>query len=138
MAGGEHLEALVRRFYADVWNRWDDDALLDVLAADFRFRGSLGDEARGPEGFRAYRDRLRAASSDFHNEVVALVAGGDGLSAAVHLRCTGTHRGTLLGIPPTQRRFAYDAAAFFTVRDGRLHSAWVLGDLDGLRRQLSG
>jgi len=99
MAGGEHLEALVRRFYADVWNRWDDDALREVLAADF--------------------------------------AGVDGLSAAVRLRCTGTHRGPVLGIPPTQRRFAYDAAAFFTARDGRLESAWVLGDLDGLGRQLS-
>ena len=32
--------------------------------------------------------------------------------------------------------FEYAGAAFFTARNGRLASAWVLGDLDGLRREL--
>jgi predicted ester cyclase len=48
----------------------------------------------------------------------------------------GHHRGTLAGIPPTGRWFEYVGAAFFASRDGRLASAIVLGDLDGLRRQL--
>jgi predicted ester cyclase len=29
---------LVRRFYRDVWNRWDDQAVDQVLADDFCFR----------------------------------------------------------------------------------------------------
>jgi predicted ester cyclase len=43
----------------------------------------------------------------------------------------------LLGIPGTGRSFRYDIAAFFTAHDGLLSEAWVLGDLDGLRRQLA-
>jgi len=31
----------------------------------------------------------------------------------------------------------YPGAAFFAARDGRLAEAWVLGDVDSLRRQLT-
>ena len=57
--------------------------------------------------------------------------------AAARLRYTGTHTGPLLGIPATGRHFEYDGAAFFVAARGRLISAWVLGDLTGLGRQLS-
>jgi hypothetical protein len=40
------------------------------------------------------------------------------------------------GLPATGRRFEYAGAAFFTADDQWLTSAGVLGDLDGLRRQL--
>jgi hypothetical protein len=35
-------QRLVERFYFDVWNRADEEAVRLILAADFRFRGSLG------------------------------------------------------------------------------------------------
>ena len=60
----------------------------------------------------------------------------DGDRAAARLLYSGTHTGTLLGMPATGRRFEYAGAAFFTASDGLLTSAWVLGDLDALRRQL--
>jgi hypothetical protein len=53
------------------------------------------------------------------------------------VRYTGTHTGVLLELPATRRRFEYAGAAFFTADSRSLTSAWVLGDLDGLRRQLS-
>ena len=130
------MEHLVRRFYDDLWNRWDDGAVTDVLAPGFAFRGSLGTETVGPDGWRGYRDTIRAGSADFHNEVLTLVVDGD--TAAARLRYSGTHTGELAGIPATGRRFEYAGAAFFTARDGRLASAWVLGDLAGLRSQLVG
>ena len=45
--------------------------------------------------------------------------------------------GAVDGRLPPGGRFRYSAAAFFECEDGRIISAWVLGDLDGLRRQLS-
>jgi predicted ester cyclase len=77
---------------------------------------------------------VRAGSADFRNEVVELVC--DGQRAAARLRYSGTHTGVFLGLPATQRRFEYAGAAFFTADSHWLTSAWVLGDLDGLRRQL--
>jgi steroid delta-isomerase-like uncharacterized protein len=127
---------LVRRFYRDVWNRWDDEAVDQLLAEDFVFRGSLGDEERGRDGFRAYRARVRAAFPDFRSEIIELVAEGE--RAAVHLRFSGTHQGALFATAPTGRSITYEAAAFLRSRDNQLREAWVLGDLDGLRAQLRG
>jgi steroid delta-isomerase-like uncharacterized protein len=128
------VEELVRRFYAAVWNRWDDTAVNELLDEHFVFRGSLGDQVRGRDGFRSYRDKIRTAFPDFHNQIVDLVASGD--RAAARLCCSGHHQGEVLGIAPTGARVAYEGAAFFTASDGQLAEVWVLGDVDGLRRQL--
>jgi steroid delta-isomerase-like uncharacterized protein len=133
--GGTGIERLVRRFYDELWNRWDDAAVDDLLDEAFVFGGSLGDAVRGRDGFRAYRDKVRAAFPDFHNEIVDLVV-GDGRAAA-RLRYSGHHRGEILDVAPTGAAVSYAGAAFFTARDGRLSEVWVLGDLDGLRRQLA-
>jgi steroid delta-isomerase-like uncharacterized protein len=125
---------LVRRFYDDAWNRWDDDVVEDLLAEGFRFRGSLGDEVHGRDEWRQYRDKVRAAVPDFHNEVVDLVTSPG--RAAARLRYTGHHHGVLLGQQGNGRPIDYAGAAFFQVADGRISEAWVLGDLDALRRQV--
>lgn len=130
------MRELIERFYEDLWNRWDDGAVDDVLAEDFTFRGSLGLETNGRTGWREYRDLIRAGSADFHNEVQSLVI--DGEQAAARLLYTGTHTGSLAGLPASGRRFSYVGAAFFGSRDGLLSAAWVLGDLAGLRSQLGG
>jgi predicted ester cyclase len=127
---------LVHSFYDDLWNRWDDALVDAVLAPSFAFRGSLGTSTVGADEWRGYRDTVRAGSADFHNEVVTLVC--EGSSAAARLLYSGTHTGPLLGVSPTGRRFEYAGAAFFAVVDGLLASAWVLGDLAGLRDQLGG
>jgi steroid delta-isomerase-like uncharacterized protein len=126
---------LVQRFYADLWNRWDEAAVEDLLAEDFTFRGSLGDETSGRDGFRGYRDKVRAAFPDFRNEVVDLVVEGE--RAAARLRYCGHQRGEVLGVAAGGAFVTYDGAAFFTARDGRLREVWVLGDVDHLRRQLA-
>ena len=129
------VATLVHVFYDDVWNAWDDDAVEATLQPDLRFRGSLGQETLGVSAWRSYRDGVRRASSDFRNEVVDLVVEGE--RAAARLVWSGTHDGTLLGLPASGRRFSYPGAAFFTVRDGLLADIWVVGDLAALRDQLS-
>jgi predicted ester cyclase len=128
------ISDLVERFYGELWNKWNDLAVEDTLAPGFAFRGSLGQETVGRDGWRRYRDLVRAGSADFRNEIVELVR--DGQRAAARLRYTGTHTGVLLGLPATQRRFEYAGAAFFTADSRLLTGAWVLGDLDRLGRQL--
>jgi predicted ester cyclase len=131
----EDIVTLIRRFYEQLQNRWDDAAVDRTLAPAFIFRGSLGQEATGRAGWRAYRDQVRRGAPDFHNEIVTLVANGN--QAAARLRYSGTHTGPLLDCSPTGRAFTYAGAAFFTAADGLLASAWVLGDLVDLRRQLA-
>jgi steroid delta-isomerase-like uncharacterized protein len=112
---------LVRAFYADVWNRWDDAAVERVLAEDFPFRGTLGNRTQGREGWQGYRELIRTGSSDFHNDIRSLLA--DGERATARLLYSGTHNGLLAGMPATGRRFTYAGAAFVTARTGQLAEA---------------
>lgn len=128
------IAGLIRVFYEELWNRCNDRAVDELLAEEFTFRGSLGDRVRGRSGFRAYRDRVRGAFDDFHNEIVELVVDDD--RAAARLRYTGRHVGEVLGVPATGRSISYQGAAFFRAAGERIAEVWVLGDLEGLRGQL--
>jgi steroid delta-isomerase-like uncharacterized protein len=132
----EATRSLVEQFYALLWNAWDDEAVDTVLTEDFDFRGSLGAETTGRDGWRSYRDAVRRGAPDFHNDLVDLICEGD--RAAARLSCSGQHQGLLLGVPGSGRRFRYDATAFFRCREGRIAAVWVLGDIEELRRRLTG
>jgi steroid delta-isomerase-like uncharacterized protein len=126
---------LVHLFYSELWNSWNDGMVDDLLTEDFRFRGSLGQVTHGRDEWRSYRDMIRAGSPDFHNEVQDLVTSPS--RAAARLRYTGTHLGPLLGVEPSGKSFSYAGAAFFTAEQDRLGEAWVIGDVESLRRQLT-
>jgi predicted ester cyclase len=125
---------LVRRFYDELWNRADEGVAREILDADFRFRGSLGPELRGPGGFIVYLRAVHAAVDNFTCTVEELIATEE--SAAAKMLFQGVHRGKFFGVAATGRAVQWSGAAFFAMRGGRIASLWVLGDIDGLKRQL--
>jgi predicted ester cyclase len=125
---------LVERFYNEVWNRADESTARDILDMNFRFRASLGPELRGPEGFIVYLRAVHAAVGNFTCTIEDLVATHDRAAAKMTFR--GTHRGTFFGVAATGRDVHWSGAAFFTMRGDRIAELWVLGDIDGLKRQL--
>ncbi len=126
---------LVRLWYEEMWNRWNEAVFDQILDPEIELRGSLGQTHRGPAGIAAYMRFVRNAFPDFHNEIEETVEEGDRVFA--RLRYTGTHGGELFGIPATGRRIEYTGAALFRFRGGRIWSVWVLGDVDALKRQLA-
>ena len=125
---------LVERFYHEVWNRADENAARDILDPDFRFRASLGPELRGPDDFIVYLRAAHAALGNFTCIIEDMIATQDRAAAKMAFR--GTHRGTFFGVEATGRDVHWSGAAFFTMRGGRIAELWVLGDIDGLKRQL--
>ena len=125
---------LIHRYYADLWNRWDDVAVDTIIAPDIQFRGSLGVTVSGRDGFRGYVAQVRAAFPDFHNQIDELLAEGDGVMA--RLTYSGTHLGELYGAVPTGKRVEYGGIAFFRIFEGQITSGLVYGDTIGLMRQI--
>lgn len=125
---------LVERFYSEIWNRHDNGAAEKILAADFRFRGSLGSETIGISAFLAYVDRVHTALDGFRCTVEEMIS--DEFRASARMRFSGRHRAPLLGVPATGRDVSWAGAAFFTIEGNQIASLWVLGDIEGLRRQL--
>ncbi len=120
--GGNGTEAnkeLVRRLVTEVVNQRNADPLDELAQGDFA------------ELARRWINPFRSAFPDFTMEIVEPVAEND--TVVGHFKCSGTHRGEWLGIPPTGRRFeGVDEIYMFQVRDGRLASA--IGVEDDLSR----
>lgn len=131
----ERHKRQVRRFYDEVWNRQDLAVIADLLTPDVAFRGSLGPVRHGHARFADYVREVATALGDYRCDVEDLVAEADRVVA--RMTFSGVHRGDLLGVPPSGRRVSWAGAAFFTFVDGRVADLWVLGDLAGLRQQLS-
>ncbi len=127
-------KALVRRFYAEIWDAKGYDRIPELLSPDFRFRGSLGVEADGPAGFEAYARGIHAALADYRCHIIDLLAESNRIFA--RMRFGGIHRGDLLGIPATGRKVQWDGAALVTFEAGKIASLWVLGDTKQLETQL--
>ena len=97
----------------------------------------LDEIAAGPfaEVAKRWVAPFRGAFPDFEMEIVALISEGEKVVA--HFRCSGTHLGEWLGVPPTGRRFeGVDEMYIFEVRAGRLVSAVGVEDNLSRLRQL--
>ena len=125
---------LVERFYYDVWNRGDQTAAREILDPDFRFRGSLGPERIGPDGFIEYMRSIRTALADFECIIDDLIEAD--MRVAARMRFRGIHSGQFFGMPATGQEIIWSGAAFFTMDRGRIAEVWVLGDIDAVKQQL--
>ncbi|MEM8811919.1 MAG: ester cyclase [Pseudomonadota bacterium] len=130
----KRARALVERFYHEVWNKADAGVAYEILDPDFRFRGSLGQEKRGPEGFIVYMRSVHAALADYICIVEDLVE--EDRRVAARMTFHGRHVGRFFDVEPTGRIVTWAGAAFFTTDVERIVALWVLGDVDNIRRQL--
>ena len=123
---------IVRRYFDQVWNRGDLDAVERFFGDEF-----TNFSHRSPDA-RALIAKIvtiwRTAFPDLRFEIEDEVVRGD---AVVHLiTCSGTHEGTLehpaIGVlPATSRSFRVDHMHINRVRDGRIVQHW------GTRNDLS-
>jgi predicted ester cyclase len=134
MSNSEH-KALVERFYEELWNEWNFEAIDEILSPDVVFHGSLGMDRTGHAGFIDYAELVRATFPDFHNTVAEMIAEGDRLAACLTYR--GTHEGEIFDIEPTGRAISYAGVAIFVFQGGLISQVWVLGDRLALIEQLT-
>lgn len=127
-------EAVVRRFYDELWNRWRLELAQEILSSAFRFRGSLGTVCEGRDEFKHYAESVRVAFPDWHNRIDEILANGD--RVVTRMTWSGTHRGPLGSVEPTGARVEYSGAGFFRLEDGLIEEAWVVGDTQELWRAL--
>lgn len=126
--------AVIRRFYDELWNRWNLGVAEEIVSSDVRFRGSLGTSLVGIEDFKGYVEQVRMAFPDWHNRVDDLIAEGDKVVA--RMSWSGTHGGELFGIAPTGRRVTYVGVAIFQLHNAKIQDAWIVGDTQELWRVL--
>ncbi|HXJ36933.1 MAG TPA: ester cyclase [Candidatus Eisenbacteria bacterium] len=92
------------------WNAHDPDAVAAVFADDAIVREVGRGEIQGRAAIRERAAALLEAFPDFHLERLSLVV--DGERHADRWVMTGTHRGSLFGIPATGRTVRVEGATF--------------------------
>lgn len=134
MATEQH-KAIVRRLYEEAFNYTGDLSVADeFVAADFIDHAGPPGLPPGREGFKQLVMAWRHAFPDIGLTIDAIVAEGDLVVLA--WTGTGTHRGELMGIPPTGKSGSVTGIVFNRMAGGQVVERWGNSDDLGLMRTL--
>jgi len=133
----EENKALIERWFEEVWNQGNSQAIDELLAQDGVIHGLVdasGQPVRGLEGFHEFHDQFRGAFSDLHISVHDVVAEGDRVVARCSVR--GQHTGESLGFAATNAPIQFEGIAIVQIKDGKIVEAWNQFDFLEMNKQL--
>jgi steroid delta-isomerase-like uncharacterized protein len=114
---------LVRKFYAEVFDKGDTSLIDQMIAADYIEHASPVDmQAGARDSLKSYTLAYRAAFPDLKTEVERVVAEGDIVFA--HFRQTGTSKGAFMGMPANGKQFDIHGVDVIRIRDGKAVEHW--------------
>ena len=131
----EENKAIVRRYHEELFNK-GNLAVADELFDSNYFNSALDQMGlpRGPEGFKQYATMVRTAFPDFNLTIVDQVAEGD---REVHrITGRGTHKGTFMDIPPTNKDIEINGIIIDRIAGGKVVESWAQVDMFGMMQQL--
>ncbi len=127
MSVPQQNEALIRRYFAYVWNRGEVDLLDELLTDDYvNHTPRTESQPTDRNGLKDLVRTLRGAFADLEYEVLRVVCQED--AVAVHTIMHGTHSGALFGLPPTGRHVAVAQMQIEQIRDGRICAHWRVAE----------
>ena len=130
----EENKALVRRLFEDLWNQGKLDVADEIFATDYIFHDPVAGEVRGPEGFKQFVSMYRIAFPALQFRIEAQIAESD--KVVTRWTSTGTHKGELMGIPPTGVQATSTGIAIGRIAGGKIVEVWSNWDTLGLLQQL--
>lgn len=89
---------------------------------------------QGRQGVLEAAEMFRVAFPDLKITIESLVA--DEERVAVTGKMSGTNRGPLMGLPPTDKTVSFAYMDMYAVANGQIAEVWHVEDLAGMMRQL--
>ena len=132
--GEQENKELNRRFFQEVFNGHNVDAIDELLADDFVEHQEFPGFTQDREGAKQFFSYMFQAFPDMRAEVQDMVASGD--RVAVRSTFSGTHQGESLGVPATGKQVSVGALDIVRVVDGRATDHWGIFDAMGMMMQL--
>ena len=125
-------KTIARRYFEDLWNNGDTAVIPQLVAPNAT--GHVNGQTIVTSALAARVRNTYDAYPDLKFSVDDLLA--DGNKAVVRWTMTGTHRGTLAGVPGSGARVSVTGINIFRVTDGRIAEMWVSADDLGELRQI--
>lgn len=133
----EENKALVRRWFEEVWNQGNAEAIDELLAEDGVIHGLLdagGNPVQGLPSFHEFHTQFRGAFPDMNVSVEDLICEGDKVVARCSVR--GKHTGEHLGFKATNAPVQFEGVAIVRIKDGKIAEAWNQFDFLEMNKQL--
>ena len=131
----EEIRALVHRFFEE-WNKGKVAAMavIDKTCATHYVFHTTGRGIHGVKDFKKYCANLFDAFPDNQLMLDNLIVEGD--KAAYRYTMTGTHKGELMGIRPTNKNVTMESMEIDILAGGKFVESWSISDMLGVMRQL--
>ena len=126
--------AVVERFVDEVINKGRMQTADEIVALDFVELDPLPGQQQGREGLKEVISMMRSAFPDIHWVTEETIEEGEKVMS--RFTWTGTHRGTVLGIPATGRSVSVKGVVIGRIVAGRMTDSRILMDSLGLMYQL--
>lgn len=122
----EQNKAVAKRFYEEVFNKQNVNAIDDVCASNFVDHSAMPGQAPGAQGLKQIFGMYLKAFPDIHVKIKEMIAERD----LVVTRFSGeaTHKGELFGTPATGKKIKFNGIDIIRVANGRAAEAWHQGD----------
>jgi predicted ester cyclase len=131
----EDLKALQRHFYEEA-NKGREALLAvsrDMADPNVVIHGGSGRDM-GPNDYVQWVNALYGALPDVHITLDDIIVEGD--KVVVRYTVTGTHKGTYMGIIPTNKKVSFWAIEIDRMVNGKFVECWARYDTLGLMQQL--
>ncbi|HZQ87417.1 MAG TPA: ester cyclase [Acidimicrobiales bacterium] len=126
-------EAVVRRFYEQMNNERKNELADELFTADHVMHDPQVPAGVGPQGMAdvvaVYQEGV-----DGHWGIEEIFSADD--RVVVRWTGSGTHVGTVNGIPPTGRKISVDAITIHRMADHKIAETWEVWDTLGFLQQI--
>jgi steroid delta-isomerase-like uncharacterized protein len=126
LMSAEDNKAVVRRLIEEVYNEGNMNVVDELVAPDIFDHAAVPEHQHGIDGLKHVMEWVRTFSSDVHYDIDDIISEGE--KVGVRMTQSGTHTGTVRGIPPTGKSFSVDYVHWFRLADGNIAELWAVRD----------
>jgi len=129
----EDNKNLSKKLFEEVWNKGNLNVVDDLIALDYVIHMGNKDLV-GIDNYKNFVKIYRNAFPDIYYTVNDLIAEDD--KVVERWSAQGTHKGELLGIPPTNKKLKVTGIDIVRIKEGKMVERWAEYDFQGMMEQL--
>ena len=130
----EENKAIVLKMLDEVWSQGNMDLIDEHVSEDYVYHEPYAGDVHGPEGLKQVVMMYRNGYPDLTFTCDDIIAEGD--KVVNRWSCGGTHKGELMGIPPTGKETTTFGVNIARFKDGKVVEEWSAWDALGWLQQL--
>ena len=120
-------EKIVRRVIRDLWNDGKTTAIDDLYDSDLSVHVP-GNNFKGRDGIQQFIGMYHEAFPDLQVDIQGFYPDESDAGGVLHWKFTGTHKGDLMGLAPTNQELSIEGMTLSRIENGKIVEETYLWD----------